>query len=783
MENPSGASVRWQSAAVLAGSLAVDTGLAVLAGGGSHPVADWVWPLGVLLLFVGLMSLVPGLRKLAVRAPGPTRSALVALCVAVFFAKWWWTGGLTPVLVPAAFTLGIILVVGAELRGGTNPTSWRIWWYLLVGLLVVSTRPFRTLHRLDGMASPARLGLLVLLAAVPALWLLGAKLSDTIVPEGVRAGPGLAGVALFLLVVAGAGWWLRGEVPPGAPAFRGELPTLRAERSADRLPNIILISLDTLQRDPVPPFGKRDLSLPSLRGLFRDSIAFTHMVSTSSWTLPAHASLLTGKIPLDHGAVIERNSRIFADVPLYSHVLRRLGYVNVGFTDGVLVGREFGFARGFDRYWEHPVPVDRYLPGPVEWASLVLSPTPWGFDVQWRNRTMGTRHDLPYAHDFRVNLNRSSRWIKRHAADGENPFFLFLHTYEIHDWAHYFPSSLRRLRRRHPRLHRALRRSDKPKKERTEPGEAAALERLRARSRVLSSTDQEALRTRIDLFDDTRSRAIRAELGRVHPAFFRRFLNMSREELHRLTTLPLREIRNLDQINPSRLRAQRKLYDYGIEHVDRSLGEFIRFLKDRNLYRDSIVILTSDHGEGFLLESGAMGHGRGQLDEILLRVPTWIKLPGHEHAGTRYDDLVQFTDVFPMLLEYLGVRPDPPLARDPATPRGILADPSAPGRSSAVGSIKSRRGPRPRFFVRSRHYKHTRDFGKNLTRYYRVGDRRVDQRRIPRSDLPDTAQKLLDRRMNDLVNRFHDGPDPYRTDNFTLDDTLRRRLRGMGYLD
>lgn len=779
METPSLESAGWLSASVLAGALAVDTGVAVAAASGSHLIGGWVWPLGVLLLFLGLVALVPGLRGLASSTPDRTRSALIVLCVAVFWAKWWWSGGLSPALVPASFTLGVTLILGLERRGRIVPSSWLFWWGLLIVLLVVSTRPLRILHRVDGVSLPLQAGILVLLAGLPPLFRLGARVLDE---AGVRAGPYTLTVAACLLLLAGVGWWLRGETPPDAPAFEGTVPTVRDDVESGELPNIILISLDTLQWDPVPPASRRGLSLPALRGLFRDSIAFPHAVSTSSWTLPAHASLMTGKLPLDHGAVIEHNSRIFADVPLYTHVLRRLGYTNVGFTDGVLVGRKFGFARGFDRYWEHPVPVDYFLPGAVEWASLALRPTPWGPDVRWRDRRAAGRSDLPYPHDFRENLSRARRWIQRRDPEDERPFFMFLHTYEIHDWGHYFPGAVRRLRRNHPALYDALKESDDADN-RPELEDEVALRRFRERRRVLSPKHRESLRRRINALGDTRSHAIRLELGEVHPEFFRRFLTMPRRQIRQLAEMSLAEIRQLSRIDPRELRAGRKLYDDGIERVDRSLADFLDFLRDRSLYRQSIVVLTSDHGEGFLLDSNAMGHGRGQLNEILLRVPLWIKLPGNKNAGSRHEGLVQFTDVFPMLLEHLGARPDPSLTNDPATPRRALVDPSVPGRSLVAGSIKSTRGRRPRFFVRLKRHKKTRDFGHDRTRFYRVGHDRVQQTKIPRSEVPRDVRKQLDQRMERLVERFKEGPNPYRLDNFTMDDTLRRRLRGMGYLD
>ena len=69
----------------------------------------------------------------------------------------------------------------------------------------------------------------------------------------------------------------------------------------------------------------------------------------------------------------------------------------------------------------------------------------------------------------------------------------------------------------------------------------------------------------------------------------------------------------------------RKLYEAEVRYVDRNLGRLFRALKELGLYDDSLVILTSDHGEEFW-EHGSVGHGH-TLYEELLRVPLIIKLP------------------------------------------------------------------------------------------------------------------------------------------------------------
>jgi hypothetical protein len=66
---------------------------------------------------------------------------------------------------------------------------------------------------------------------------------------------------------------------------------------------VVLVSIDTLRRDHVSLYGYPRKTTPGLEDLAADAIVFDDAVSTSSWTLPAHASLFTSLYPSFHGAV------------------------------------------------------------------------------------------------------------------------------------------------------------------------------------------------------------------------------------------------------------------------------------------------------------------------------------------------------------------------------------------------------------------------------------------------------------------------------------------------
>ena len=96
------------------------------------------------------------------------------------------------------------------------------------------------------------------------------------------------------------------------------------------------------------------------------------------------------------------------------------------------------------------------------------------------------------------------------------------------------------------------------------------------------------------------------------------------------------------------------LYDGEIAWVDHHVGQLIASLKERGLYENTVIVVTSDHGDEFL-EHGELGHQHSLYQE-LLRVPFILRVPNLE-GGRRIDRLVQSIDIMPTLLDLLGASP------------------------------------------------------------------------------------------------------------------------------
>ena len=170
-------------------------------------------------------------------------------------------------------------------------------------------------------------------------------------------------------------------------------------------PDIVLISIDTLARSALQAYDPEAPPLPNLDRFAREAVRFDDAIAAASWTLPSHASLMTGLYPDRHGATDPRVA-ISPSVATIAEALHLAGYETVAFTDGGLVSKNFGFARGFERYddWArdpHPEQIPRSgAPPPIHGADI---------------------------------FDRAIAFAAQRG-HGTRPFFLFLHTYAVHDY-------------------------------------------------------------------------------------------------------------------------------------------------------------------------------------------------------------------------------------------------------------------------------------------------------------------------------------------------------------
>ncbi len=340
--------------------------------------------------------------------------------------------------------------------------------------------------------------------------------------------------------------------------------------------NVVLISVDTLRADHLSLYGYNRPTSPHLdRWAAEHAVVFDDVVAPSPWTLPSHTSMFSGIDAHRHGVNLG-SEEVPAGLRLLAEHMRDAGYTTQAFTGGGYLHPRYGLAQGFDAF--------RY----------------------WRDRRVDKSDD-----ELLANVELTLRWLEAHA---DQPFFLFLHTYEVHG----------PLRTRQPFY--------KDFGGRVESGQ---------------------LHVEVP--------ARRADEGFVRRSYLR-WKEPDRSDVDELagntpgsgSTGGPPDAPSPEIVDPE---IASRFYDSSIAYFDRQLGWLLAALERLDLAQRTVVVLTSDHGE-LLGEHGVYNHY--YLYDENLQVPLVLAVPGREWAGRRVTEQVRSVDIVPTLLDILGLPPAKP---------------------------------------------------------------------------------------------------------------------------
>jgi len=124
----------------------------------------------------------------------------------------------------------------------------------------------------------------------------------------------------------------------------------RALRSAPEKPDVLLLTLDTTRADKLGCYGGDPGLSPVLDQLAREGVLFRRAYSHVPLTLPSHASLLTGMLPVRHGVHDNGTFVLDAAFPTLAEQYTKAGYRTGAFVSAVVLDRRYGLARGFGDY-------------------------------------------------------------------------------------------------------------------------------------------------------------------------------------------------------------------------------------------------------------------------------------------------------------------------------------------------------------------------------------------------------------------------------------------------
>jgi arylsulfatase A-like enzyme len=196
-----------------------------------------------------------------------------------------------------------------------------------------------------------------------------------------------------------------------AGCAESEAPSPPASR-----PSVVLISIDTLRADHVHCLGYHRETTPVIDRLAAEGALFTQHVSNTSWTLPSHASMLSGLPETVHG--VEDDDRVIDPArTLLAEVFQAAGYRTGGVFSGPYLHPTFGFGQGFEVY-ENAV-VAKPPPGQADWETL--------------NDTDRMRIINRYTYQVSTGpevVARALGWLD--SLRDDEPFFLFVHLFDCH---------------------------------------------------------------------------------------------------------------------------------------------------------------------------------------------------------------------------------------------------------------------------------------------------------------------------------------------------------------
>jgi arylsulfatase A-like enzyme len=295
--------------------------------------------------------------------------------------------------------------------------------------------------------------------------------------------------------------------------------------------NVVLISLDTLRADHLGLYGyERDTS-PEIDAFARQGFVFERMLAPAPNTPPSQMAMMTSLYPGRHGFT-GNDDALGLEIETLASRLRAGGLQTAGFVDGGYLRAFFGFDRGFDVYDDD-------------------------------------------GGGFAAILPKALRWLDDH---GDEPFFLFLHTYDIH-------------------------------------------------APYVSPPPYEGMFHAQPYTGDLIPTAERID------TIWREKVALSAEDMQHL----------IDS------------YDEGIRYTDAQVGVLLRSLAERGRLDDTVVILTSDHGEEFG-EHGSVHHWQLYFQPNL-RVPLIVRLPGGSAKSFRIARQAELIDILPTILDLVGAEP------------------------------------------------------------------------------------------------------------------------------
>jgi arylsulfatase A-like enzyme len=245
-----------------------------------------------------------------------------------------------------------------------------------------------------------------------------------------------------------------------------------------------------------------------------------------------------------------------------------------------------------------------------------------------------------------------------------------------------------------------------------------------------------------------------------------------------------RDIRESFDFSPADLRFMKDSYDGSILYTDRYIGKLIAALKEMNLYEDTLIIITSDHGESFNEphrdNQWVQWHHGGPPYESQIHIPLIIKLPKSlENQPLVINEPHSLVDIMPTLAELLQLKPANSL-------QGISMASALKKRGNqteerVIVTIPAHRDLNAVLGLRTSDYKYITRKDYNIDELY-------DLRSDPEETINLAGEAELKDKMKEysrLVEEYLENCEGYKSIDISeegLPEDLKRELEALGYL-
>lgn len=385
-------------------------------------------------------------------------------------------------------------------------------------------------------------------------------------------------------------------------------------------PDILLLVLDTLRADRLSCYGYPRATTPNIDAFAKSGVLFERAISPAQWTIPAHASIFSGEAPSTH-MTVQIYDKHNPHYPTLAQLLKPNGYHSIGLSNNPYLGiLENNLERGFDEFYSYSGIFPERLEGHNARSS------------KFKKLKQHLAH----------RLNRLSSTLQNTLTKNTLLLRIALHPYIVPLW------------NRHINLKGNTRQSLRD-----------LVHYLEARA---EKEEKKPLFMFVNLMETHLPYGPPARFVRKFAPYYRQEVQ-TREFMQAYNQQPYRWMIPLaEPLSSKQGSIINDMYAAEVAFEDHLLNPLFEYLNKPAVRANTLVILTSDHGEG-LNHHNFVGHSLVAYDD-LLHVPLIMRHPQENYpAGMRIAQTTSIQRIFHTILAASGIEPisAPPISEQSLT--------------------------------------------------------------------------------------------------------------------